>query len=137
MEKKMKKKLPIFIAAFLLLNIPLIYASKLAPLEINSLEKQSAFILIGKIQKTTLLKKNKNGAKNYKVEVKAISYLKGKAEAKIITFSFWYGGLKGFNTIPKENTYWIFFLGSLTKEQGKLVHPSAMVKFTREVWDKE
>jgi len=68
--------------------VSLVFASKLAPLEINTLETESVFIIIGKVEKTTLLEGNKDGAKNYKIDVNIISYLKGENNTKFYPFHF-------------------------------------------------
>ena len=104
-------------------------ASKLAPLQISSLQQSSGLIVIGKIKSVVLLHDNGLNGKSYKVQITTISTLKGSENVKDINLTFHQGGLKGFNIIPKANSIWTVFLNKTTANGWKLVHPKSMAKF--------
>jgi len=113
-----------------------LYASKLAPLRINKLEEESKHIYIVKTINLREKQETSSYGKQVSVDFKVVSCLKGDDKMKEVNLILNHGGLKGFNTIPLKNSYWIIFLGNLKDKKGSLVHPRSMVKFDPPIIDK-
>ena len=104
-------------------------ASKLGPLQISTLHKDSSLIIIGKIKSVVLLKDNTLNGKSYRIEITTISTLKGNVNVENLNLTFHQGGLKGFNIIPEADSFWTLFFKKATDNEWELVHPKSMTKF--------
>ena len=109
--------------------VPLETASRLLHLKISQLQKKSDLIVIGKVTNVLLLKDNGMGGKAYTIQIKTISTLKSSEDIKEINLTLRRGGVRGFNVIPKPNTFWTIFLKKSTGTGWQLVHPRSMAKF--------